>query len=176
MSQTLVLNATFEPLSVVSERRGLILVLNQRATSVEDSNRVLTYARGSLTIPSVIKLHRFVKIPYRHTVPLSRRAIFARDKNRCGYCGSVATTVDHIIPRSRGGGHVWENVVAACKQCNHDKDDLTLKELGWNLHYIPREPTGVAWRILGTGKADKTWIPYLESFGIAVTEVVRQVS
>ena len=100
VSQTLVLNATYEPLGVVSERRALILVLNERATSVEDSDRILTYARGSITLPSVIKLNKFVKIPYRHAVPLSRRAIFARDNNRCVYCGVTATSIDHVIPRS----------------------------------------------------------------------------
>ena len=112
MSQTLVLNATYEPLGVVSERRALILVLNQRASTVEDSDRILTYARGSITLPAVIKLNKFVKIPYRHAVPLSRRAIFARDNNRCVYCGVTATSIDHVIPRSRGGGHNWENVVS----------------------------------------------------------------
>ena len=166
MSQTLVLNATYEQLGVVSERRALILVLNQRALSVEDSDRVLTYARGSITLPSVIKLNKFVKIPYRHAVPLSRRAIFARDNNRCVYCGVTATSIDHVIPRSRGGGHNWENVVSACHKCNHLKADKTLKDLGWRLRHTPREPVGAAWRILGTGKPDRIWIPYLKPFGV----------
>jgi len=146
VSQTLVLNATYEPLGVVSERRALILVLNERATSVEDSSRILTYARGSITLPAVIKLNKFVKIPYRHAVPLSRRAIFARDNNRCVYCGVTATSIDHVIPRSRG--------------------DRTLKDLGWRLRHTPREPVGAAWRILGTGKPDRIWIPYLKPFGV----------
>jgi len=166
VSQTLVLNATYEPLGVVSERRALILVLNQRATSVEDSDRILTYARGSITLPAVIRLNKFVKIPYRHAVPLSRRAIFARDNNRCVYCGVTATSIDHVIPRSRGGGHNWENVVSACHKCNHLKADRTLKDLGWRLRYTPREPVGAAWRILGTGKPHRIWIPYLKPFGV----------
>ena len=166
MSQTLVLNATYEPLGVVSERRALILVLNERATSVEDSGRILTYARGSIKLPSVVKLNKFVKIPYRHAVPLSRRAIFARDNNRCVYCGVTATSIDHVIPRSRGGGHNWENVVSACHKCNHAKADRTLKDLGWRLRHTPREPVGTAWRILGTGKPDRIWIQYLKPFGV----------
>ena len=165
MSQTLVLNATYEPLGVVSERRALILVLNERATSVEDSGRILTYARGSIKLPSVVKLNKFVKIPYRHAVPLSRRAIFARDNNRCVYCGVTATSIDHVIPRSRGGSHNWENVVSACHKCNHQKADRTLKEIGWKLKTLPREPAGAAWRILGTGKPDTRWISYLRPFG-----------
>ena len=137
VSQTLVLNATYEPLGVVSERRALILVLNERATSVEDSDRILTYARGSITLPAVIKLNKFVKIPYRHAVPLSRRAIFARDNNRCVYCGVTATSIDHVIPRSRGGGHNWENVVSACHKCNHVKADKTLKAVSYTHLTLP---------------------------------------
>ena len=166
MSQTLVLNATYEPLGVVSERRALILVLNQRASTVEDSDRILTYARGSITLPAVIRLNKFVKIPYRHTVPLSRRAIFARDGGRCVYCESAATSIDHVLPRSRGGDHSWENVVSACHRCNHVKADRTLKELGWRLRSIPREPVGAAWRILGTARAEERWVRYLAPFGV----------
>jgi 5-methylcytosine-specific restriction endonuclease McrA len=166
VSQTLVLNATYEPLGVVSDRRALILVLNQRAISVEDSENILNYARGSITLPAVIKLNKYVRIPYRHAVPLSRRAIFARDNGRCVYCGVTATSIDHVIPRSRGGGHNWENVVSACHKCNHVKADKTLKDLGWRLRIVPREPVGAAWRILGTGKPHLSWIPYLKPFGV----------
>jgi len=163
--QTLVLNATYEPLGVVSERRALILVLNQRATTVEDSDTVLRYSGGELTLPAVIKLVKFVRIPYRHAVPLSRRALFARDGGRCVYCTAPATSIDHVIPRSRGGAHNWENVVSACHKCNHQKADRTLKEIGWKLKTLPREPAGAAWRILGTGKPDSRWISYLLPFG-----------
>jgi len=105
MSRTLVLNATYEPLGVVSDRRALILVLNSRAVMIEDSGEVVHYAHGEMSLPSVIRLTKFVRIPYRHAVPLSRRAIFARDGGRCVYCAAPATSIDHVIPRSRGGGH-----------------------------------------------------------------------
>jgi 5-methylcytosine-specific restriction endonuclease McrA len=130
---TLVLNATYEPLGVVSERRALILVLNQRAVTVEDSENIVHFSGGQMTLPAVIKLVKFVRIPYRHSVPLSRRAIFARDGGRCVYCTAPATSIDHVIPRSRGGGHNWENVVSACHKCNHLKADKLLKEIGWRL-------------------------------------------
>ena len=165
MPRTLVLNATYEPLGVVSERRALILVLNQRATTIEDSDTVLHYSGGEITLPAVIKLVKFVRIPYRHAVPLSRRALFARDGGRCVYCTAPATSIDHVIPRSRGGAHNWENVVSACHKCNHQKADRTLKEIGWKLKTLPREPAGAAWRILGTGKPDTRWISYLRPFG-----------
>jgi len=163
---TLVLNATYEPLGVVSERRALLLVLNQRAISVEDSATVLHYAGGQVTLPSVIRLVKYVRIPYRHSVPLSRRAIFARDGGRCVYCSATATSIDHVIPRSRGGGHNWENVVSACHRCNHLKADKYLKEIGWRLRSLPREPVGAAWRILGTGRPDARWLSYLAPYGV----------
>ena len=165
MSRTLVLNATYEPLGVVAERRALVLVLNSRATMMEDSGKVLHYASGQIALPAVIRLNRFVRVPYRKTVPLSRRAIFARDGGRCVYCTAPATSIDHVIPRSRGGRHIWENVVSACHRCNHAKADKPLKDLGWRMRAIPREPSGAAWRILGTGGTDTRWIPYLEPFG-----------
>ena len=166
MLRTLVLNATYEPLGVISDRRALILCLNSRATMVEDSGNVLRYSSGEIALPSVIRLNKFVRIPYRHSVPLSRRAIFARDGGRCVYCAAPATSIDHVIPRSRGGGHNWENVVSACHKCNHVKADKTLKDLGWRLRNVPREPVGAAWRILGTGKPQLSWIPYLKPFGV----------
>ena len=163
---TLVLNATYEPLGVVSERRALILVLNQRAITVEESETVLHYAGGEMTLPTVIRLVKFVRIPFRHSVPLSRRAIFARDSGRCVYCLATATSIDHVIPRSRGGGHTWENVVSACHKCNHIKADKSLKEMGWKLRSLPREPVGAAWRILGTGHPDSRWLSYLTPYGV----------
>jgi 5-methylcytosine-specific restriction endonuclease McrA len=167
MSRTLVLNATYEPLGVVTERRALILVLNSRATTIENSKTILHYTGGEIALPSIVKLNRFVRVPYRHAVPLSRRAIFARDGGHCVYCGTSATSIDHVMPRSRGGDHSWENVVSACHRCNHVKADKTLKEMGWKLRTLPREPVGAAWRILGTGRADNNWLPYLEPFGVA---------
>ena len=166
MSRSLVLNATYEPLCVVSDRRALILVLNNRAFMVEESSRVVAHPAGDYVLPAVIRLGKFIKIPYRHSVPLTRRAIFARDGGRCVYCDAPATSIDHVTPKSRGGTHAWENVVSACHRCNYVKDDSTLKELGWRLLRKPVEPSGAAWRILGSGKADPSWVPYLEPFGV----------
>lgn len=169
MTRTLVLNATYEPLGVVAERRALILLLNRRATMLEPSGVVFHYTSGQIELPSVIRLNKFVRIPYRHAVPLSRRALFARDGGRCVYCSAPATSIDHVIPRSRGGAHNWENVVSACHRCNHLKADKPLKELGWRLPKLPREPVGAVWRILGSGSTENKWAPYLEPFGAAAT-------
>ncbi len=164
MGHALVLNATYEPLCVVPARRALLLVLMQKAISVEDSDLVMHSAALTVSAPAVVRLTRFVKVPYRGPVPLTRRAVFARDGGRCVYCGGAATSIDHVVPRSRGGRHEWGNVVSACRRCNHAKADRAVSDLGWRLRQ-PQEPSGTAWRILGTGRADPCWVPYLAAFG-----------
>lgn len=164
MGHALVLNATYEPLCVVPARRAVLLVLMSKAVPVEESDVVLRSAALAINAPSVVRLTRYVKIPYRGPVPLTRRAVFVRDGGRCVYCGSTATSIDHVVPRSRGGNHEWCNVVSACRRCNHVKADRAVSELGWRLR-PPQEPVGTAWRILGTGRSDPRWAPYLAAFG-----------
>ena len=163
MAHALVLNATYEPLCVVSARRAVVLVLGGKAIAVEDSGEEVHSERLSLAVPVVVRLTRFVRVPYRANVPLTRRAVFARDGGRCVYCAAPATSLDHVIPRSRGGEHVWENVVSCCRRCNHAKADRGLIELGWRMRRPPRAPTGPAWRVLGTGRMHPCWRPYLQS-------------
>jgi 5-methylcytosine-specific restriction endonuclease McrA len=160
-SGALILNATYEPLGVVSVRRAAILVLSAKAVLVADGDGVLHSARYAMPVPSVVRLTRFVRVPYRVQVGLSRRAVFARDGGRCAYCRSTAETIDHVMPRSRGGRHTWENVVAACARCNHRKGDRTVSELGWRLQTVPRVPRGAAWRVLGHRVPDPRWAEYL---------------
>ena len=162
MAHALVLNATYEPLCVVPSRRAVILVLAGKAVAVESGQDELHSERLTLLVPVVVRLTRFVKVPYRPHVPLTRRAVFARDGGRCVYCGNAATSLDHVIPRSRGGQHNWENVVSACGRCNHEKADRDISTLGWRLRRAPREPTGVAWRVLGTGRCDPAWARWLD--------------
>ena len=82
-------------------------------------------------------------------MPLTRKAVFARDGGRCVYCGAAATSLDHVVPKSRGGSHTWDNVVSACSRCNHVKADRGIAELGWRLRRQPVAPTGAAWRVVG---------------------------
>ena len=154
MSRALVLNATFEPLCVVPDRRALVLVLAQKAAPVEHTERVARSERRVEPVPSVVRLIRYVRVPHRAHVPLTRRAVFARDGGRCVYCDSPATSLDHVVPRSRGGLHVWENVVSACRRCNHVKADRDVSDLGWRMRHAPFQPVGPAWRILGSGRAE----------------------
>ena len=90
-----------------------------------------------IAVPSVIRLRYFVRVPYQRRAPLSRRAVFLRDGGRCQYCGDKAESIDHVIPRSRGGEHTWENVVAACERCNSSKRDRFLEDTTMRLRHRP---------------------------------------
>jgi len=158
---TLLLNATYEPLCVVSSRRAIVLVLAEKAVTVDSAADVVHAARLSLAVPVVVRLTRYVRVPYPAQVPLSRRAVFTRDGSTCVYCGSSATSIDHVVPRSRGGTHTWDNVVAACRRCNHTKADRSLAELGWVLPHPPKTPSGAAWRLLGARTVDPRWREWL---------------
>ena len=162
MARALLLNASFEPLCVVSSRRAVVLVLKDKAEILHRNGAEFHSERRNVPVPSVIRLVHFVRFPFRATAPLSRRAVFARDGGRCVYCGAAASSLDHVVPRSRGGAHTWENVVASCARCNHTKADRTLVDLGWRLGTPPRAPSGMAWRVLGFRNPDPRWQAYLD--------------
>jgi 5-methylcytosine-specific restriction endonuclease McrA len=161
-TRTLVLNAGYEPLSVVSFRRALVLVMNNRAVIVEaDSDNPVWTVAGPLERPTVIVLTRYVKLPNQRSIPVSRRGVLRRDGARCAYCQGHATTIDHVIPRSRGGEDSWENLVACCLGCNNLKGDRTPKEMGWRMHVAPRQPYGTAWMVRGMDRPQPHWEEYL---------------
>ena len=162
--RVLLLNATYEPLTALPIRRALVMVLCGKADVVHDdpSGPVVHSATRTVAVPSVIRLRRYVRVPYRARVPLTRAALMHRDGFRCAYCGTKADTVDHVVPRSRGGEHTRENCVAACSTCNHRKADRLLTELGWTLRLVPAPPKGQHWRLLATVKElDPAWVRYL---------------
>lgn len=164
MRSTLVLNATYEPLGVVPMTRAVVLVLAQRAIIVEEGDGALHSEHVTVPLPSVVRLARFVRVPYRRTVPLTRRGVFLRDGERCAYCSGRAETLDHVVPRSRGGRHEWDNVVAACRSCNHRKADRLLRELGWTLPFSPRPPSGATAMMFGHERREPAWVPYLQAW------------
>jgi 5-methylcytosine-specific restriction endonuclease McrA len=161
VGRALLLNASFEPLCVVPMRRAVVLVLKEKAEVVARNGAELHSERMTMPIPSVIRLHHFVRVPYRSRVPLSRRAVFARDGHRCQYCNRAAENIDHVVPRSRGGTHSWDNVVASCRACNARKEDRMLTETGLSLRRQPREPHANLWVIATAGTLDPAWEPYL---------------
>ncbi len=163
MSRALVLNATYEPLCVVAARRALVLLLGDKAELVHATDRQFHSERATFPEPSVVRLAYYVKVPYQARVALNRRAVFARDGHRCQYCGSAAENIDHVIPRSKGGTHTWDNVVAACRPCNARKEDRLLHETGLALRRVPMVPRERNWILAATGAMRPDWEPYLGS-------------
>lgn len=163
MGRALVLNASYEPLCVVPARRAVVLVLDHKAEVVHGTGAVVRSEHVTVDVPSVIRLRYFVKVPYRRRAALNRRAVFARDGSRCQYCGAAADSIDHVVPRSRGGEHVWENVVAACRPCNARKRDRLLGETTMTLLRRPAVPRHLTWVIVAVGEVPEHWTPYLEA-------------
>jgi 5-methylcytosine-specific restriction endonuclease McrA len=161
MSRALILNASFEPLCVVSTRRALMLVLAEKAELLHGTGRHFHAERIAIPEPSVVRLAYYVKVPYQARIALNRRAVFARDGHRCQYCGSAAENIDHIIPRSKGGPHAWDNVVAACRPCNTRKRDRMLDETGMKLRRKPTTPRERTWILVASGTVRPDWEPYL---------------
>jgi 5-methylcytosine-specific restriction endonuclease McrA len=159
--QVLLLNATYEPIRVIPIRRALSLMVAAKVEVVEEAEGHIRSARESFPIPSVVKLVTFVRIPYRAKLPLTKRNLLARDRGHCQYCGKPGDTVDHVLPKSRGGRHEWVNVVVACRGCNGRKSDRLLSELGWKLAAKPKAPTGIGWVIVGLAVPQPAWEPYL---------------
>ena len=158
--RALLLNASLEPLCVVSRRRAVVLVLTGKATVLEASG-VLRSERTAIPAPVVLVLTRYVHVPVRRPTGPTRRSVLARDNHRCAYCGAGADTIDHVRPRSRGGAHEWSNVVAACVRCNHRKADHLLHEIGWQLRFTPRQPRGSVVVLDALARTEPAWTRYL---------------
>src|SRR5437764_7556109 len=133
--RVLVLNATYEPINVCTVKRAVVLLLKDKAEVIEHSAWALRSATTSIQRPTVIRLVTYVRIPRdTHRRKITRRAVFARDEWTCQYCGSQANlTVDHVIPRSKGGGSSWDNIVASCAPCNRRKGDALPRQVGMRL-------------------------------------------
>lgn len=163
----LLLNASFEPLRVVTVRRGLGLVLGGKADLIAPMDGEVVRSTGGLVfeVPAVIRLRRMVRVPFQATAPLSRRALLARDGHRCQVvgCNRVGQTVDHVVPRSRGGAHEWTNVTLMCTRHNSQKGDRLLSEMGWRLSSEPRAPRGALVLLARAGlqAPHPAWAPYL---------------
>jgi 5-methylcytosine-specific restriction endonuclease McrA len=158
--QVLVLNAGYEPLSLVSVRRAIVLLLREKAELLEATQQMFTSANHVIPVPLVIRLVHYVRLPHRR-VPATRAAVMLRDAYTCQYCGDSPgrqnLTVDHVIPRSRGGRHGWENLATACKRCNQKKGSLTPDEAVMSLIRRPFEPTYVALVLLSNPIAAERW-------------------
>ncbi|MDC0834819.1 HNH endonuclease [Leptolyngbya valderiana BDU 20041] len=138
MGKVLVLNASYEPLNITNWQRAIVLVLKGKAEQLEHNGK---FVYPECPLPTVIRLRYYVRVPYKE-IPLTRRNIFYRDAHTCQYCNYTGEelTLDHVVPRSRGGGDSWENLVTACVRCNVKKGNRTPQEAAMLLKHPPRRP------------------------------------
>jgi 5-methylcytosine-specific restriction endonuclease McrA len=161
--QVLVLNATYEPINVCSLQRAVVLVLKQKAEVLERAARRLRSATSSYAYPLVIRLVAYVRVPRNEKRKISRRAVFARDEWRCQYCGATShLTVDHVVPRSRGGLSSWDNVVTSCAPCNVRKADRLPDEVGMHPRMAPKAPRPDVFIAVAAPRRPESWMPYLQ--------------
>ncbi|RLC64824.1 MAG: HNH endonuclease [Chloroflexi bacterium] len=162
----LVLNGNYEPINVCNTKRAMGLVLAGKATVLENGRGVIRTVSRTFERPSVIRLIYMVHRP-RPRVRLCKREILRRDEHRCQYCGHKTSplTIDHVVPRYRGGAYSWENLVAACPRCNRRKGGRTLAEARMTLLRQPFEPRPTAEYLFGRHERDDgTWAKYLEGW------------
>ena len=163
-ARVLILNASYEPLHVCSVKRAITLLMQEVAERVLDGDRVLRTPTLVVPVPSVIRLRRYVRRPHRQRVAFNRKNVFRRDDHSCQYCGAHGhdLTLDHVLPRSRGGPTTWENVVACCRRCNASKRDRTPEEARMALRRRPRAPAFMFTSAYGVlPDVDPAWEAYL---------------
>ena len=162
MHRVLVLNATYEPLNTVSMPRAVALLLADKAEIVEAAEAELRSQHISLPMPLVIRLVTYVRIPRMMPLAVTRRGVLNRDYHTCQYCGrrlpSAELSLDHVLPRSRGGRTTWENIVAACKPCNHRKGNRTPGEAHMRTLHPPFRPRYLALVVVDV---PQVWQKYL---------------
>ncbi|MCK5125065.1 MAG: HNH endonuclease [candidate division Zixibacteria bacterium] len=162
-SRVLVLNQNYEPLSVCSARRALIMQLLGKVEIVETYDGIRVHSiYSSMALPSIVKLGAYVRVPFKKVL-LSRKNIIKRDHHVCQYCrdSKGPMTVDHIVPKSFGGKDTWENMVCACEKCNNKKGNRSPERAEMKLLRIPKRPSHITFIQSFIGISDKRWRPYL---------------
>jgi len=161
--RVLVLNATYEPINVCTVRRAVVLLLKEKAEVIEHGDWELRSATRSVTRPVVIRLVSYVRVPRdTHRRKITRRAVFARDDWTCQYCGARSNlTVDHVIPRSKGGASSWENIVASCAPCNLRKGNALPRQAGMRLQRPPGTPSPHVFIHVASPTIPAAWRQYL---------------
>ncbi|WP_138993053.1 HNH endonuclease [Larkinella sp. C7] len=160
--KVLVLNQDYSALGICSVPKAFLLVyLNKAELVAKSQGFVLRTVDVEYPSPTVIRLHRYIHLPYKG-VMLNRQNIFKRDGNRCQYCGKLEDlTLDHVLPKSRGGKTNWDNLITACKRCNSQKGDLTPEEAGMKLYQKPFKPSFLVFLRDFSGSLEETWVPFL---------------
>ena len=162
----LVLNANYEPLNICTTRRALGLMISDKASLIMNGRGFIQGVSIQFPAPSIIRLGRMIKRP-RPTIKLSKTEVFRRDNYTCQYCGKQThnLTIDHIVPRSRSGTHSWDNLVAACPNCNHRKGGRTALQANMKLRRKPKAPKATATYIFGRYlKVNEEWLPFVDGW------------
>jgi hypothetical protein len=157
--KVLVLNSTYRPINITSWRRAMILMYKGKANGMEYNGNMIN---GKYPLPEIIKLVNYVPMPYADVV-LSRKNIYLRDNHTCQYCGKSGSTmtIDHIVPKSRGGRETWSNMVVCCARCNNRKGDRTLEEAGMKLTGPPyRPPSSLYLHMTRLSNIPRSWYDY----------------
>ena len=162
LAQVLVLNQDYQAISLCEPNRALVLIILKKAELVaDDVSQRFRSVNKEFKFPSVIRLFNYYHVPYRK-VALTRHNIFKRDNNRCVYCGSTdKLTIDHLIPKSQGGGYSWLNLVTACYKCNSRKGNLSPEQAGMNMRRKPYRPSFIMFLSQFSGNIHDEWRPYL---------------
>jgi 5-methylcytosine-specific restriction endonuclease McrA len=167
MEQTLLLNSSFEPIKVLDWQRAVTLWVQKKVEVIEVHDREIRSVRFTFKMPSVVRLLKYARIRRKEVVPFTRANIYARDRHECQYCGehfrSEDLTFDHVIPQTKGGTKSWENIVAACVDCNRRKGGRTPAEAGMTLQRKPLRPTSIMSLqvTIGMRRAPQNWHSYL---------------
>src|SRR5438132_2941111 len=161
--RVLVLNATYEPINVCTVRRAVVLLLKEKAEVLERGRHELRSESATIARPVVIRLISYVKVPRdAHRRKITRRAVFARDSWTCQYCGSRTNlTVDHVIPRSKGGSSSWENIVASFGPSNRRKGHRLPRQAGMHPRRAPRTPRAEIFIRVASPSIPAAWLQYL---------------
>jgi 5-methylcytosine-specific restriction endonuclease McrA len=162
-AKVLLLNQSYEPLSICNVKKALILMFLGKAEIVADkANKRIHSVSSSYPLPSIIRLNTYIRVPYKSII-LTRKNILRRDNHKCVYCGrsDLTLTIDHIIPKARGGSDTWENLVAACVKCNNKKGDRTPDEANMPLRIKPYAPNHIMFMKNTVSRLDENWKTYL---------------
>jgi 5-methylcytosine-specific restriction endonuclease McrA len=160
--KVLLLNQDYTAIATCSLHKAFVLLYLQKAEMIaEDQINLLRTIRQAYPRPLVIRLHRYVRMPYKG-ISLTRQNILRRDRNQCQYCGSTRNlTLDHLLPRSRGGQSTWYNLITACSRCNSRKGDRTPEEVEMKLSRKPYKPSLVSFLRDSIQDSDHAWMPFL---------------
>ena len=162
IKKVLILNQSYEPLMVINAKRAVILSITDKVEVLENYSDTISSVNLTMFLPSVIRVRNYVRFK-KNTISLSRKNIFKRDNNTCQYCGNNngLMTIDHIVPKNKGGRDLWENLVTACSNCNTSKGNKLLKDSELNLLRQPKKPSILFHLQKYVTSYQEAWKPYL---------------